>query len=367
VPRRTVSPRTGGFHGRAHAARAARHAAAGALFGYLVLHPVAMGIFRVLDGPSVPGSPGETFLRALGEAFHPHMLPMGLLFALFCSAIGAADGWLRGLVLEQRAQLARLVRQLERERHQLVRLHEMHRRSTRFLVHDLKTHIGCILGFAELLGTSPAIAGDRECADAVARITRQAKKLMDGVTDLLELARMQEGHRPAREQVPVARLLDEVREAFLLPLHEGRLRIEAPDREAAPLLVAGDRKLLLRVLCNLVSNALSHAPEGTRVKLTVRLDPDDPEWLEFSCSDRGPGVPPEALPHIFDEFRSGRGSSGLGLAFCKAAVEAHGGTIQCQSSPGEGCTFTVRLPRTVPKKEAPHERHTEATHDPRRR
>lgn len=327
---------------RSRSRRAALHALLGASAGYVLLHPLAMAIFRGLED-SVPLSVlGPVILRSIAESFRPHMLPMGALFAILCGVAGAADGWLRGMVLDQRRQLARLVRQLEKEHAELARLHTMQQRSTRFLVHDLKTHIACIQGFAELLRTSPAVAKDAGDSDAVARILRQTRKLTDAVTDLLELSQLSEAPQLERRPVAVDQLFDETCDVFAAAVREGRLRTQHPGHGTVT--VMGDRRLLLRVFCNLVSNALDHSSTTGPVELTARPDPGRPGWIEISCRDHGPGIAPDELPLVFEEFRSGRGSSGLGLAFCKAAVEAHGGSIACLSPPTGGCIFTIRLP-----------------------
>ncbi len=324
------------------ARRAMGHAAAGAMAGYALLHPAAMMIFRALDHSGPGGGSSGSILSALGESFRPHMLPMGLLFAALCAAVGAADGWLHGVVLDQRQELARLLERLETEHAELSRLHEAHRRSIRFLVHDFKTHLGCILGFVELLEGSPAVRRDPSAADAVFRIGRQARKLGDGVATILDFERMRRGFRGTQELLAVDDLFSEIHEVFEVASREGRLVVAPPGAATAALVVTGDRPILVRVLMNLVSNALAHAPADAPVVLSARTQ--EPGWVEITCHDEGPGVPPELLPHLFEEFSSGRGSSGLGLAFCKAAVEAHGGTIRCENTTGRGCTFVVRLP-----------------------
>jgi signal transduction histidine kinase len=115
--------------------------------------------------------------------------------------------------------------------------------------------------------------------------------------------------------------------------------------------VVGDPDRLTQVFTNLAENAITYAPNAGEVRLVVRSD--DGQWVEGIVEDNGPGIPAEALPRIFERFYQmeksrargdGRRGSGLGLAIVRELVEAHGGQVSAASRPGEGTTFTVRLP-----------------------
>jgi heavy metal sensor kinase len=113
--------------------------------------------------------------------------------------------------------------------------------------------------------------------------------------------------------------------------------------------VVGDHARLAQVVTNLVDNAVKYTAPGGRVRLQVR---GEDGTAAVSVRDTGPGIPPEALPRVFDRFfrldaaRSrAQGGSGLGLAICKEIVEAHGGRIWAESTLGQGSTFTISLPR----------------------
>jgi signal transduction histidine kinase len=143
----------------------------------------------------------------------------------------------------------------------------------------------------------------------------------------------------------------------------GRARaVHVGIRSLEPLIVEGDEQRLRQLLLNLVDNAVKYTPSGGRVDLDLRAaKPDEDgavaagvsrgECAEIAVRDSGVGIPPEALPRIFDRFyrvdgaRSREaGGTGLGLCIAKTIAEAHQGTIQVQSTPGIGTTFTVRLP-----------------------
>jgi signal transduction histidine kinase len=127
------------------------------------------------------------------------------------------------------------------------------------------------------------------------------------------------------------------------------------DAEEGPRHLACDRVLLRRVLLNLVGNAMRHCPPTARIRVTVEGDED---VVRISVNDEGPGIPAEQLPRVFDKYwqaanRHGGSpcGAGLGLAFCKMAVERHGGVIGVESQPGVGSSFWVRLPVAPPQPE----------------
>jgi signal transduction histidine kinase len=106
---------------------------------------------------------------------------------------------------------------------------------------------------------------------------------------------------------------------------------------------SGDQNKLTRTLVNLIANAIKFARAG---KVTISVA-EEKENIRFAISDTGDGIPASAFERIFEKFAqldSRRGGTGLGLAFCKLAVEAHGGTIKVESSPGTGSTFSFTIP-----------------------
>ncbi|MEW6746087.1 MAG: HAMP domain-containing sensor histidine kinase [Planctomycetota bacterium] len=335
--------------------RAALHATLGLAVGYVVLHPISMLIVRALDAPlgHDAGALAIPDLRsALLESFAPHMIPMSLLFALLCGMFGGVDGYSRATVVAQRDRLARELAVNRRHRRELAirsqalrRLDRANRRTTRFIVHEFKNHLGCIIGFTELIRGKAQESWGVGVIEALERIHRQAHRMKAGVEDLLNLARLQKSPRLSLRLTRVATLLADVAADLTVPAERGSLTI-GPRHETCPEVVM-DATMIGRVLTNLAGNAFKHNPAGTEVAIDAELRHES-EVL-FWCRDRGRGIPEEDLPTLFGEFATGasadpRSSTGIGLAFCKAAVVAHGGRIWCETSPQGGATFFFTVP-----------------------
>jgi len=119
--------------------------------------------------------------------------------------------------------------------------------------------------------------------------------------------------------------------------------------------VPADREIFRRIVINLVGNAAALSPEGGKISVSAAKSEGD-EALVVSVQDEGPGIPKEYQERIFDKFFQagsrqqsyGKISVGLGLTFCKLAVEAHGGSIWVESEPGHGARFSFSLPLSAP-------------------
>ncbi len=254
-------------------------------------------------------------------------------------------------------RLALTVAREQRQREELAQLDELLRQSERntallaqMVIHDLKNPLTALIGFLELLSADDLNEAQRSLISSALRNGRDLAGLVD---DLLDLIRYNEGRlrlRLSEVSLPVlcAECADEL---------TGWLAYEAKTLilDASPALpvIRADARLLKRILLNLLSNAIKHTPPGTTITLRVWREspPDGAAQTVIEVADTGPGIPPEQIERIFEPFgaigesRSARQSStGLGLAFCKIAVTAHGGTIEVSSFPGDGATFRVRLP-----------------------
>ncbi len=229
------------------------------------------------------------------------------------------------------------------------RLEQVREDLVHMIIHDLRNPLSSIMSSLDLIHTAieePSFQLPINQLFDVAR--RSGERLFTLIDSILDLARLETGEAELRkEEIPVADLVHEVTEE-IRPLAIGReigLEVHlAPDLPS----VLGDRELLRRVLVNLLDNALKYTPP--RGKITVSVDWLPPDAVLFAVADTGPGIPPEHLDRIFDRFARVPGQrtkgTGIGLAFCKLAVEAHGGRIWVESRPGEGATFKFVLPAT---------------------
>jgi signal transduction histidine kinase len=171
------------------------HGLVGSIFGYFVLHPIAMAVFAYFEPGRGSGELEFVLGRAM-QSFSFGMLPMALVFATFSMVIGAMDGYYRSLLRFQRDDLAsqlvvneRYRQRLETQNSALKELSRTKRRMTYFLMHDIKNHLGCVLGYAKLLlGRDENATWSEGDRDAVAKINRQATRMAGAVRDVLDLA-----------------------------------------------------------------------------------------------------------------------------------------------------------------------------------
>lgn len=218
----------------------------------------------------------------------------------------------------------------------------------RTVSHDLRTPLTAICGYAELLRLDGHLTADQDAdVAAVLQGAAQALALIDGV---LDLARAKAGRLElAIADVDLAALVEEAR-ATLAPQAEGKgvaLFATSPPE----LVVRGDPVRLRQVVLNLASNAVKFTDRGW---VTVAAHAAC-GGAELCVTDTGPGIGPNDLARVFDEFdragpgsANGHGGAGLGLAIARKLVEAHGGSIRAESRVGEGSTFTAWLPIAPP-------------------
>ncbi|MHB8910352.1 MAG: sensor histidine kinase [Syntrophales bacterium] len=224
---------------------------------------------------------------------------------------------------------------------------------TRMIIHDLKGPLSSIIANLDLLGMSRLKDQEKECVQTA---LMGCQDLLHMVQNLLEIGKMERGHIELNlSVVPLEEFFgDIVRKMTTLSEQKGvKLRVDCRSRiRSLPV----DANLLERILSNLVLNALKYSPPAGEVVLSAE-DGVEMEKIVLAVSDQGIGIPIEFHEIIFDPYsqvdcRRGvgtgtpknEGSVGLGLAFCRLAVEQHGGKIWVESSPGLGSTFFVELP-----------------------
>jgi two-component system phosphate regulon sensor histidine kinase PhoR len=212
--------------------------------------------------------------------------------------------------------------------------------------HELRTPLAAIRAMAESL-ESGAVEGPEDTQAFLVRIRQQVDRLTALVNELLDLSRIESGAIELRpEPIDLADVVEEAASLLRARARAEEVAIVGP--AARGLVVEGDRASLLRVVSNLLDNAIKYSPRGGTVHAETR---DEGELVALSVRDEGAGIEEQDLPRVFERFYKGDASRatsgvGLGLAIVKHLVRAHGGTVSAVSPPGSGATFTVRLPKT---------------------
>jgi two-component system, OmpR family, sensor histidine kinase KdpD len=210
--------------------------------------------------------------------------------------------------------------------------------------HDLRTPLATIMAASHALN-DPKMQPDAETRARLARtVESTAQEISELVSNVLDLMSFQFGEVHLNR---AAHSVDVLVESALARL-EGRLA-QHPVEIALPAdlpLVDVDAPLVTRALVNILENAAKHTPPGTRITISAGLETDA---VRLVIDDNGPGLPPGPPEQLFAKFERGRseadvGGAGLGLAICKAIIEAHGGRVTAAQRPGGGARFTLTLP-----------------------
>jgi heavy metal sensor kinase len=249
-------------------------------------------------------------------------------------------------------EIGRLAATFNRMLDRLEAAFERERRFTGDAAHELRTPLTAMKGRIQVTLSRPRPAA--AYVETLQEMEGQVDRLIHLSNDLLFMARLDQNGRGTlrRDAVSVGDLLpiviDQVR-----PLAEGK-GIEIDYDAPGDVKVEGDLDLLIRLFLNLLDNAVKYTPAGGKVAVTAETAVAD---AVITISDTGPGIPAEHLPHLFERFyrveeargrapdKERQGGAGLGLAIAAEIVNVHDGRIQVKSRPGEGATFTVRLPR----------------------
>ena len=211
------------------------------------------------------------------------------------------------------------------------------------IVHDLRSPLTAVLVGIEMVEAGGELTATQREMLAIA--TTGGKTLLDMINDLLDVEKMESGSTVLRyEQLTAAMLLAAaVKQLGPLAAIEGTALVTEVASDLQPF--AGDANKLSRTLVNLVANAIKFTRDGT---VTITASHPIRESICFAVTDTGGGIPAEAFGRIFEKFGQldgqNRVGTGLGLAFCRLAVEAHGGSIGVESTVGSGSTFSFTIP-----------------------
>ena len=215
--------------------------------------------------------------------------------------------------------------------------------------HDLNSPITALVGYATLLTRQGEPAGDGQASEQrmLHRIAEQAQRLSLMINALLDFSQIQQGQvtidrRLLELGALLARVVERMQDAH--PTAELAARVPEP-----PLWIAADEVRLEEAVQNVIQNAIKYSPAGSPITITVAPTVRD---VTIAVTDRGRGIAPEDLPHLFDAFyradaAGGTSGIGLGLYIVKAIMTAHDGTVDVASEVGRGTTVSLRVPRTT--------------------
>ena len=257
--------------------------------------------------------------------------------------------WLKKL----RTELRSGYNLISSQRDALIRAQAQKQELIDLIVHDLKSPLQVVFGFAQQLETRPEVATSAELMDLVRRITGSAEMMQRMVLNMLDISLSETGSlRPNLSDTDVHKIAqDAIQSAGMKAKQRSvTLGLEAPP--AFPL-IAADAGLVRRLLDNLIDNALRYSPKNTKVVVELKKPDDLDPCVTISVRDEGPGIPEAERDTIFEKYfrlrRDDHGARssfnyGLGLTFCRLAAQAHGGRIWIEDNKPSGAIFRVAIP-----------------------
>ena len=233
---------------------------------------------------------------------------------------------------------------LKSQRDALIRLQLQKERLTAFVIHDLKNPVSVMDLHAQLLLRDKELPG--RARDSAMQIRTQARQLTRMILNLLDVSKADEGQlAPRRVDVDLRLLVDDVLAELSVNAQTHKVNLQS---ELEPERLHADADLFRRTLVNLVENAIRYAPAGSSITVTA-LHSDG--GIELRVADTGSGIPVDMREKVFNPFVQveagegvvARGGRGLGLTFCKVAIEAHGGRIWIEDG-APGAIFCMTIP-----------------------
>lgn len=241
------------------------------------------------------------------------------------------------------AERTELVAELKLQRDRLQRLELQKEQLVAYLVHDFKNPVNAIDLHTQVIARN-AVAPDR-VRSAAEKIKDETRTLLRLITNLLDISKGDEGSlAPARRPVDVRDLVESAIDELSIRASSAGVHLHA---HVGAGVMQADPDLMRRVLANLIDNAIRHSPEGADIRVSAEQHQDG---IELAVSDAGGGIPTDRRDTVFERFQSDGAertatNRGLGLAFCKIAVEAHGGRIWVDDA-APGAVFRIKIPST---------------------
>lgn len=282
----------------------------------------------------------------LASALARRLQTQAAALAASAQAVAAGDLTARAEVTDD--ELGRIADAFNRMTHRLADADERQRRFLADVAHELRTPVTVIDGFAEALVDGAASTPEAR-DDAVGYIRAEASRLRELIDDLRELTLLDLRPTPEIAEVDIAELARDAVSRLAASADEASVHLNGP---AGTVRALTDADHIETILANLIANAIAATPAGGRVDVFAATTASS---HTLTVSDTGTGIAADDLPRIFDRlYRADsarardRGGSGLGLAIVKGLVDALGGSVRAESTPGAGSRFTVTLPIAPP-------------------
>ncbi len=256
------------------------------------------------------------------------------------------------VLLRQNRQLEQQQRQIEQQNRELAEASRLKSDFLAMMSHELRTPMNAVMGFSQLLLQGYPDPLNEQQLNMVQRIFDNSQKLLDMLNEVLDFSKIESGRFQLSSanfslELLVRSTLAELQALALQKDLQLQIDFQLSDSE-----VCGDEAAIRRILINLISNAIKFTETGN---IVVRVADIEGDRILMTVKDTGIGIPAEQLLHIFEPFRQvdqtitrQQGGTGLGLAIIHALVEAMQGTIEVNSTVGEGSEFQIVLPRIMP-------------------
>jgi len=319
----------------------------GLAIGYFLLSPFAMFVSDMVHSKMSMEEMNRMFSSpwvSVSEVFKPHLIVWALMFSVFNGIIGL----LVGLYLKAER---RYLRKLDDSYKHLQQLERLKDSLTHMMVHDLSNPLTALDGSIQFLKADPSYnKASAEQKDIFKSASSGLQEMRIMISNILDVSKIEENKFTLkREEIEPDKFIDEVLASVKILAELNGKRLEKKVSSDVPRVFA-DREILKRIIVNLVMNAFRYSSPDSKIE--VKAEPDKAgKNVVVSVSDNGYGIPKEHRERIFDKFvqledkeAKVRAGTGLGLTFCKMAVEAHGGKIWVESELGKGSTFYFTIP-----------------------